>query len=155
MWNYIEFNREGIQMHIQVNWSTGAANCPSSHGHSHHGHGHGQLTPSYTNYSCPSQTFCPQPYSATYSFAADFRPPESTPLEPFRPQWVPNPSSLISPGASLPSSARTYPSPTLMTSRRQKSTSTAIFFTFQLRSVSFFLELIFIGWYPQDLQLNN
>ena len=72
---------------------------------------------SYPTYgTSPPQNFCPQPYSATYSFAADFRP--ETSLDSFRPQWIPPPSSLITTGSGISSNSRSYTS-----SKRQKSAS--------------------------------
>ncbi|CAL8120452.1 unnamed protein product [Orchesella dallaii] len=97
----------------QVNWSAGTGGCQNNHGH-------GQLTPSYPTYNNPPQNFCPQPYSATYSFAADFRP--EPPLDTFRSQWVPNTSSIIGSNTNhLTPNPRAFSSPTLSTPKRQKS----------------------------------
>lgn len=112
LWNFV--NNCNLLNYLQVNWSSGANSCQNSHGHA-------QLPPAYPNYNSTAQNFCPQPYSATYSFAADFRP--EPPLDPFRSQWMPNTSSIITPTSSLSSSnTRGYASPTNSTPKRQKST---------------------------------
>lgn len=73
-----------------------------------------QSTPPFSSYgTSPSQNFGHQPYSATYSFAADFRPESS--LDSFRPQWMP-PTTLMQSNGISPGN-RSFTS-----SKRQRST---------------------------------
>ncbi|XP_021962598.2 protein glass [Folsomia candida] len=79
---------------------------PGSHHHHHHHH----------------PNFCHQPYSATYSFAADFRPDHPS-IESLRSGWIPNSSSLLTTAALSSSGSRSLGS---STSKRQKKNNDSV-----------------------------
>ncbi|CAG7828774.1 unnamed protein product [Allacma fusca] len=77
-----------------------------------------QATAPYTPYgTSPPASFCPQPYTTTYSFAADIRPEPS--LEAFRSQWIPASTSLLTTASGLSSTPRSFSSSS--SSKRQKT----------------------------------